>query len=122
MEGKKAWLLAEDVDAAAAAAPVEGVRLLPSLDPLAGGRDRELLVPDAAARKRIWAMLGGAGMVLAGGEVAGTWRPAKKGKRLVVTVEPLSPAALRGRDEALAAEAERLAPFRGADVAELARA
>jgi hypothetical protein len=67
-------------------------------------------------------MLGGAGMVLAGGEVAGTWRPAKKGKKLVVTVEPLSPGALRGRDEALAAEAERLAPFRGAEVAELARA
>jgi len=65
-------------------------------------------------RKHIWTSLGGAGMVLADGVLAGTWRPAKKGKRLVVTVELLG-RALRGRDDELAAEAERLAPFRGAE-------
>jgi hypothetical protein len=119
VEGKKAWLLAEDVGAASDPPAIDGVRLLPSLDPLAGGRDRELLVPDPAARKRIWAMIGGAGMVLAGGAVAGTWRPAKKGRKLLVTVTPLSPGALRGRDGELAAEAERLAPFRGAEVGEV---
>ena len=66
-----------------------GVRLLPNLDPLNAGRDRELLVADAAVRKRIWTVLGGPGTVLVAGEVGGLWRAAKKGKKLVVTVEPL---------------------------------
>jgi hypothetical protein len=58
-------------------------------------------------------------MVLADGEVAGLWRPSRKGKKLVITVEPLGrlSSAVKG---ALAAEAARLAPFRGAETAELA--
>ena len=72
----------------AEAPAAEGVRLLPNLDPLAASRDRELLVPDPELRKRIWGALGGPGIVLADGQVAGLWRPAKKGKKLVVTVEP----------------------------------
>ena len=108
LEGQKAWVLADDAKALAAPPAIAGVRLLPSLDPMAGSKDREVLVGDEAARKRIWAMLGGAGMVLADGEVAGLWRPAKKGKRLVVTVEPLG-RSLKRHGDALAAEAERLA-------------
>jgi hypothetical protein len=119
LDGQKAWVLADDVGALADPPPVRGVRLLPSLDPLSGGKDREVLVPDSDVRKRIWAMLGGAGMVLADGDVAGLWRPAKKGKRLVVTVEPLA-RSLKGHADALAAEAERLAPFRGAERGEIA--
>ena len=94
------------------------MRLLANLDPLNAARDRELLVPDAAVRKRIWTVLGGPGTVLVDGEVAGLWRPAKKGKTLLVTVEPLG-ALTAGAKDALAAEAERLAPFRGADTAQL---
>jgi hypothetical protein len=112
------WLLAEDADAPANAPPAAGVRLLPNLDPLASARDREILVPDPAVKKRIWKTLGGPGMVLVDGEVAGLWRPAKKGKRLVLTVEPLTRDL---DDEALAEEAERLAPFRGAETAEVVR-
>jgi hypothetical protein len=122
LEGRKAWVLAEDEAALAGRAGIpsaEGARLLPNLDPLGAGRDRELLVPDAAARKRIWTVLGGPGMVLVDGEVAGLWRPAKKGRRLVVGIEPLRTLTGAARD-ALAAEAERLAPFRGAETAELA--
>jgi hypothetical protein len=110
------WLLAED--AALEAPPPKGVRLLPNLDPLASARDREVLVPDEAVRKRIWRMLGGPGMVLADGEVAGLWRPAKKGKRLAVGVEPLRRLSAAERD-ALGAEAERIAPFRGAERGEI---
>jgi hypothetical protein len=117
LAGKKAWALAEDADALSDPPPVVGVRLLPSLDPLSGSRDRELLAPDPDMRKQIWKMLGGAGMVLAGGALAGTWRPAEKGSRLVITVDAA------GIDEGeLAAEAERLAPFRGAQTAEIATA
>lgn len=119
IEGREAWALDEDVAALLDPPAAEGVRLLPGLDPIAAGRDRELLEPDPAVRKRIWTALGGPGVVLAQGRVAGLWRPATRGARLVVTVEPLgrlSPATTR----ALADEAARLAPFRGAERGELA--
>jgi Winged helix DNA-binding domain len=111
------WVLAED---AALEAPAPGgARLLPNLDPLASAKDREILVPDEAVRKRIWISLGGPGMALVDGEVAGLWRPRKKGKRLVVELEPLRTLTRAERD-ALAEEAERLAPFRGAETGEIA--
>jgi hypothetical protein len=110
------WVLAED--AALEAPEPKGARLLPNLDPLASARDREVLVPDEATRKRIWASLGGPGMALVDGEVAGLWRPRKKGKRLVVELEPLR-TLTKAEREALAEEAGRLAPFRGAETAEL---
>jgi len=113
------WVLAED--AALDAPASRGARLLPNLDPLASAKDRELLVPDEAVRKRIWTSLGGPGMALVDGEVAGLWRPRKKGKRLLVELEPLRKLTSSER-EALAEEAGRLAPFRGAETAELALA
>ena len=118
LEGTKAWALAEDGAALAEQRTIDGVRLLANLDPLNAGRDRELLVPDAAVRKRIWKVLGGPGIVLVRGEVAALWRAAKQGKKLRVSVQPLGRLAAAVREE-LAAEAERLAPFRGAETAEL---
>jgi Winged helix DNA-binding domain len=118
LDGTKAWALAEDEPVLLNQPKAGGVRLLANLDPLNAGRDRELLVPDPAVRKRIWTVLGGPGTVLVDGEVAGLWRAAKKGKKLVVTVEPLGELTASARDE-LAAEAERIAPFRGAATAEL---
>jgi winged helix DNA-binding protein len=118
LDGTKAWALAEDEAALGDEHESGGVRLLPNLDPLHAGRDRELLVPDAALRKRIWTVLGGPGTVLVGGDVAGLWRATKKGQKLLVTVEPLGGLASAATD-ALAAEAARLAPFRGAATAEL---
>jgi hypothetical protein len=114
----KAWALAEDEPELAEDPRAGGVRLLPNLDPLNAGRDRELLVPDPAVRKRIWTVLGGPGTLLVSGEVAGLWRPAKKGGQLVVTVEPLSELTPAAKEQ-LAAEAERIAPFRGAATAAL---
>ncbi|HEX5911312.1 MAG TPA: crosslink repair DNA glycosylase YcaQ family protein [Thermoleophilaceae bacterium] len=119
VDGREAWVLAEDATALAEPAPAEGVRLLPNLDPLAGSRDREVLVPDAELRKRVWGRLGGPGLVLVDGAVAGLWRPAKKGRKLVVTVEATGRIS-RAVKDALAGEAERIAPFRGAESAELA--
>lgn len=116
LDGARAWVLDADADALAAAPRPEGVRLLPNLDPLSAGRDRELLVCDKDVRRRIWTMIGGPGIVLVDGAVAGLWRPAKKGRKLIVTVEPLGPLSKRAKD-ALGAEVERLAPFRGAATA-----
>jgi hypothetical protein len=117
--GDQRWVLAED--AALEAPQPEGARLLANLDPLASARDREVLVPDEALRKRIWRALGGPGMALVDGEVAGLWRPRKQGRRLVVELEPLRRLE-QGELDLLAAEAERLAPFRGAETGELATA
>jgi hypothetical protein len=118
LDGAQAWILPEDEHALVDGAEIRGVRLLPNLDPLNAGRDRELLVPDPGVRKRIWTAIGGPGVVLIAGRVAGLWRPAKKGRRLVVTVEPLGKLSAAARD-GLAAEAVRIAPFRGAETGEL---
>ena len=81
------WVLAED--AALDAAAPKGVRLLPNLDPLASAKDREVLVPDAAVRKRIWARSAAPGWRSSTARSPALWRPRKKGKRLVVELEPL---------------------------------
>jgi winged helix DNA-binding protein len=117
LEGTDAWALAEDEQALVTGTEIDGVRLLANRDPLNAARDRELLVSDAAVRKRIWTAIGGPGTVLVDGEVAGLWRPAKKGRKLVVTVEPIEKIEPAAKDR-LAAEAERIAPFRGAETAE----
>ena len=75
-------------------------------------------MPDETVRKRLFKAIGGPGAVLVDGDLAGLWRPAKRGRRLVVTVEPLGEAARRAAG-ALAAEAERLATVRGCETAEL---
>jgi len=118
VEGERRWLQAEDVAALGDAAPASGVRLLPGYDPYVAQRDRELLVPDPALRKRIWRAIGNPGTVLLEGALSGLWRATRRGKRLVVTVEALNPA-LRAAGDERAAEAELLAPWRGAERAEV---
>jgi hypothetical protein len=83
------------------------VRVLAPGDPILLGRDREALIPDPAVRKKVWAAIGGAGVVLSDGEPVATWRARKQGKRLEVTVEAF------GDVPPLEAELERLAPHRG---------
>ncbi|HEV2786559.1 MAG TPA: crosslink repair DNA glycosylase YcaQ family protein [Solirubrobacteraceae bacterium] len=118
IEGTKGWALAEDEPVLHDPPPPRGVRLLANLDPLHAGRDRELLVPEPALRKRIWTALGGPGTVLVAGEVAALWRPTRKGRKLLVTAEPLGDLTAAAKEE-LAAEAARIAPFRGAEAGAL---
>ena len=56
--------------------PPAAVRLLPSGDTftLMQGADRELLVPDAMNRERLWTPRVWPGALLVKGDVAGTWR------------------------------------------------
>ena len=75
------------------------------------GRDRELLVPDAARRKDLWRMLGRPGAVLSGHEIVGTWRPRASGSKLRLAVDAW------GAVPDLSEQAERLAEFRGAEFA-----
>ncbi|WP_460444012.1 DNA glycosylase AlkZ-like family protein, partial [Amycolatopsis cihanbeyliensis] len=92
------------------------VRLLPPWDPLLQARDRLVLVPDKAWHKEIWKVIGNPGALLAGGEIAGTWRTRSAGRRLDVTVNPLWMLTRDVRAE-VEAEADRVAAVRGFAVA-----
>jgi hypothetical protein len=111
-------ILSADAGAVASPPRASGARLLPPFDPYLDQRDRATLWPDPAVRKRARTGIGAPGAVLVDGEIAGLWRPEKKGKRLVVAVDPLGNAARKAAD-AIAAEAQLLAPLRGAQTGEL---
>ncbi len=114
LDGREAYLPAEDLPALRTPPAPDPVRLLPAFDPLLQLRDRELLVPAAAGRKALWRILGNPGAVLASGEVVATWRTAKSTKStLALTVTPFTTltASVRG---AIESEAATLAELRGA--------
>jgi|SRR6188508_2439162 hypothetical protein len=74
------WLLAEDeTEIRAAAGPDAPARLLPSGDAyfLLDGAERELLVPRADQRERLWTSRVWPGALLVDGEIRGTWRRAQ---------------------------------------------
>jgi hypothetical protein len=107
-----AWLLAADEPtlraAETAAAPA---RLLPSGDAyfLLDGAERELLVPRADQRPRLWTSRVWPGALLVEGEIRGTWRRAKH----VVTIDAWARFSRATRD-AVEAEAWAL-PLPGLD-------
>jgi len=106
------WLLAEDEAAmrAAETAPAPA-RLLPSGDAyfLLDGAQRELLVPRADRRERLWTSRVWPGAILVEGDVLGTWRRSQH----TVRIEPWTRLSRRRRD-AIAAEAAAL-PLPGLD-------
>ena len=114
VDGQRLDLLADDVPALSGAQGSGVVRLLGPFDLFLQGRDRDLVVPDPAARKDLWRTLGRPGAVLAGDEVVGSWRPRASGRKLRLAVSIWD-----GGDPpaGLDAEAERLAAFRGVSFA-----
>jgi hypothetical protein len=73
------WILTSDEQTLRAPPrPAASARLLPSGDTyfLLQGRDRELLVPDAARRSLLWTSRVWPGAVLVDGEISGIWRRA----------------------------------------------
>jgi DNA glycosylase AlkZ-like len=101
-----AWILTQDeATLVAAPRPVAPARLLPSGDShlLLHGRDRELLVPNAARRGALWTPRAWPGGLLVGGRIAGTWRRADA----MMTVRPWRRLSRAERD-AVAAEAQSL--------------
>ena len=100
------WLLADDETAMRAAeTPSAPARLLPSGDPyfLLDGAERELLVPRADQRDRLWTSRVWPGALLVEGEIRGTWRRAQHTLRIDAWA-PLS----RGKRAAIEAEARAL--------------
>jgi len=112
VDGKVRYLPASRLPALENPPEPDIVRLLPPLDPFIQARDKALLVPDPVRRKEVWKMLGNPGVLLAEGDIAGTWRTKASGAKLTFTVtafDPLPPAVR----EATEAEAARVAAARG---------
>ena len=114
LDGERRWLLEADVERLGEVAPA-ATRLLAPFDLYLQARDRPLLVAHADRAKDLWRTLGRPGGVLSEGEIAGTWRARKAAGSLTVSVELWAPV----DRERLAAQAERLAGFRGLPLASL---
>lgn len=106
VDGRRGWILAEDVSRLEDPPPAHGVRLLGGFDPYVAQPDRGTLTPDLALRKRLFTPVGRPGVVLHDGVLAGLWRGRKKGTVLHVDVEWL------GEPVDLGAEAEAVARLR----------
>jgi Winged helix DNA-binding domain len=116
--GRRGVLLAQDVEALASGVPPQGLRLLPPHEPYLQQRDRTTAVPDTALHERIWKHTGNPGVVLRDGEVAALWRQQKKGRKLLLTIDPVTTLSTRDRT-LIEAEAEPLAEFRGCAITEV---
>jgi len=112
MEGRRGWIHADDRAAFSRPPTPTGVRLLPPYDGYLDCRDRLTLLPEKAHHRKLWAPIGNPGALLVDGEVVGSWRPAKKGKRLTVTVAAFASLGHAARAE-IEAEATLLGPIRG---------
>lgn len=92
LDGKPRWITADRLAVLESPPTPRLTRLLPPSDPYLQARDRELIVPDEAKRKEVWRTLGNPGALLVDGEIAGIWRPRKKGNSVLeITVTPFAP-------------------------------
>jgi hypothetical protein len=115
VDGARAFLIAADRSELESATAIRGVRLLPPGDPFLQQPNRALLAPDGDLRKRAFRPVASPGVVLQDGALAGLWRGRSRGKRFEVAVEQVVPI----DQDALEAEATRVALLRGAAGAEL---
>lgn len=109
--GGRAWVLAQDLELLRSAELPTGVRLLAPRDPYTQLRDRATIV-DRKYHRQIWRTVGEPGTVLVDGEIAGIWRPRKKGRKLELTVSAWR-ALDDGQRSAIGAEAGQVATLRG---------
>jgi hypothetical protein len=117
VEGVAAWMLAKHVQEAQETEPAGVVRLLPAFDQyvVAAPRDREAVLPKAL-KGRVYRQQGWLSPVLlVDGRMEGVWRHERKGRRLVVGIEPFAdqPGWVRRASEE---EVERLARFVGGEL------
>jgi Winged helix DNA-binding domain len=94
--GAPAWVNAGDTEFGE---PARGLRLLPYFDAFAvGSHPRCLLFPARASERALaGSQAGNFPVLLIDGEVAGVWHQRRSGKRIAVTVEPLTPLAAKHR-------------------------
>jgi Winged helix DNA-binding domain len=120
VEGTAAYALAADLRdlAEAGAGRSRVVRLLPAFDQyvITTTLQAERLMPgpfkDRVYRPQGWL----SPVLLVGGRMDGTWRQERKGRRLLVTIEPFAGPLPAWARRAAEAEAERLAAFAGGEL------
>jgi Winged helix DNA-binding domain len=113
VDGRRAWLLADDEEQLESPPEPRGLHLLPPGDPFLQKPNRATLVPDAEVRKRAFRPVASPGVVLQDGRPVGLWRARARGKRLQIDVEQLAWIDV----DALRTEADRVADLRGAEAA-----
>lgn len=86
VEGDRRWVLESDL-AALQAARADVTALLGPFDLYLQAKDRDLLIPDAGRAKALWPVIGRPGAILVDGEIVGSWRPRKSGKKLTINSE-----------------------------------
>jgi winged helix DNA-binding protein len=115
VEGAPRWMLAGHARQAAAVEPVELARLLPGFDMwvIGASRDSAALL-DPAHRKRVYRDQGWISPVLlVNGRMEGVWKHERRGRELLVTVEPFGKRPAKWVRSQIEAETERLADFLG---------
>jgi uncharacterized protein YcaQ len=116
VEGARGWMLAADVEEAAAAEPAGVVRLLPAFDHyvVAAPRDADAVLAKKH-RARVYRPQGWLSPVLlVDGVIAGVWSHEARGERVTVEVEPFARVG-REAKACVEAEAARLAAFLGGE-------
>lgn len=111
VEGRRAWLPSDRLDALRAAQSPRFVRLLPPSDPFLQARDRALVVPEQVRQSAVWRPIANPGALLIDGEVAGVWRSRASGAKLTVSITAFDPLPNRIRS-AIREEAARVATVR----------
>jgi hypothetical protein len=115
--GRKTWILTDDLEALHSPPTPKGSRLLPPHDPYTQLRDRATIV-DKKHHRDVWMPVGNPGALLMDGEIAGVWRPRKRGRNLTINIKTFGSLPTRNR-KALQDEAEQVAPLRGASSVEI---
>ena len=116
-DGRRAWILADDLEALRSPPKSRGVRFLPPRDPYTQMRDRETIIAKKHHRE-VWRSVGEPGAVLADGQIAGTWRPRKSGRTLTLTLAMFQSLTTDLRRQ-LREEADHVAELRGASAVRL---
>jgi hypothetical protein len=118
VDGEARWMLAGASAEAASCAPSGVVRLVPMFDQYVVGATShaEALLPSPELRDRVYRAQGWlTAVVLVDGRMDGVWRWERKGRRLLVEVEPFVSFGADVRT-AVEAEVERLAGFLGGEL------
>lgn len=117
IEGERVWMLAPDVEEMASVVLTETARLLPAFDPWVAGASRaSAAVVDPVHRSRVYRPQGWISpVVLVNGRMAGVWKHARKGSRLLVEIAPFDRLTVMVREQ-LEIESARLAEFLGGDL------
>jgi uncharacterized protein YcaQ len=111
IDGTTAWALAKDVDDMARTEPSNTARLIPAFDPWVIGASRRdpFLDPHYAGRvyrKQGWI----SPVLLVNGRASGVWKHQRKGRRLLIEIEPFERIPVWARKQ-VELEAERIARF-----------